>query len=92
MIRTTFLLTLAVSLTSARADRDLHSFNRLTLSDQFWCEGANAADFNKDGHDDLVAGPWWWEGPDFVKRHEIYEPAATFKLPLGEMTTVEVPG
>ncbi|MDB6134094.1 MAG: putative rane-bound dehydrogenase domain protein [Verrucomicrobiales bacterium] len=94
MIRTTFLLTvtLAVSLTSVLADKDLHSFKRLTLSDQFWCEGANTADFNKDGHDDLVAGPWWWEGPDFVKQHEIYESSATFKLPLGEMTTVEVPG
>jgi len=93
MIRTTFFLTLAASLTSsAWADRELHSFKRIELSDQFWCEGANAADFNHDGHLDLVAGPWWWEGPDFAKKHEIYEPNATFKLPLGALTTVEVPG
>ena len=39
-----------------------------------------------------MAGPWWWEGPDFGKRHEIYPPAATFQLALGEQTQVTVPG
>jgi hypothetical protein len=92
MIRSIWLLTLSLSLSSAWADKELHGFKRIQLSDQFWCEGANAADFNRDGHDDLVAGPWWWEGPGFDKRHEIYESTATFKLPLGDFTTVDVPG
>lgn len=92
MIRPIFLITLALSPGSAWADKELHHFKRIQLSDQFWCEGANAADFNRDGHHDLVAGPWWWEGPSFEKRHEIYDPAATFRLPLGDFTTVDVPG
>jgi hypothetical protein len=31
-------------------------------------------------------------GPAFTKRHEIYEPKATFRLPVGEQTAVLVPG
>ncbi len=70
----------------------LRSFQRILLSDQFWCEGAAFADLNKDGKQDIIAGPWWWEGPDFGKRHEIYAPTATFQLALGEKTLVTVPG
>src|SRR5206468_10707034 len=50
------------------------TWKKLTLSDKFYCEGANYADFNKDGKIDVVSGPWWYEGPDFVKKHEIYKP------------------
>lgn len=78
-------------ITAAQAE-ELHTFKRIQLSDQFWCEGANFGDLNKDGVNDLVSGPWWWEGPDFKKRHEIYEPKPTFDLKLGPMTTVKVPG
>jgi hypothetical protein len=70
----------------------LHTFKRIQLSDQFWCEGANFGDLNNDGHNDVIAGPWWWEGPDFQKRHEYYAPKATFELKLGPFTTVTVPG
>lgn len=70
----------------------LRSFKRIQLSDQFWCEGASFADFNRDGANDIVAGPWWWEGPDFKKSHEIYDAKTTFKLKLGDQTSVTVPG
>src|SRR5258706_50010 len=50
------------------------TWKKLTLSDKFYCEGANFADFNKDGKIDVVSGPWWYEGPDFTKKHEIYKP------------------
>jgi hypothetical protein len=70
----------------------LRTFKRVQLSDQFWCEGASFADFNRDGVNDIVAGPWWWEGPDFKKKHEIYAAATTFRLPLGEQTSVAIPG
>ncbi len=69
-----------------------HTFKRIQLSDQFWSEGANAGDLNNDGIKDIVSGPWWWQGPDFTKRHEYYPAAATFQLKLGPMTTVTVPG
>ena len=76
----------------AGGQKSLISFKRIQLSDQFWCEGANFADFNNDGKNDIVSGPWWWEGPDFQKRHEIYPATTTFELELGPMTKVTVPG
>ena len=68
------------------------AFTRIQLHDQFWSEGANAGDLNRDGIKDIIAGPWWWEGPDFKKRHEYYPATTTFELKLGPMTTVTVPG
>jgi hypothetical protein len=52
------------------------TFKKLQLTDKFYSEGAYYADFNKDGHLDVVAGPFWYEGPDFQKKHEIYPPKA----------------
>src|SRR5262249_39965850 len=45
--------------------------------DQFYAEGAYYGDFNRDGNLDVVAGPFWFEGPDFQKRHE-YRPAKAY--------------
>jgi hypothetical protein len=56
------------------ADSPSPTFKKITLSDKFYCEGANVGDFNNDGKLDVVAGPWWFEGPDFTKKHEIYAP------------------
>ncbi len=50
------------------------TWKKIILTDKFYSEGANAADFNKDGHMDIVYGPYWWEGPDFTKRHDIFKP------------------
>ena len=50
------------------------TFKKLQLTDKFYCEGAYYADFNKDGKLDVVAGPFWFEGPDFQKKHEIRTP------------------
>lgn len=71
---------------------EIHTFKRIQLNDQFWCEGASFGDINNDGVNDIISGPWWWEGPDFQKRHEIYAPKATFQLKVGPMTSVAVPG
>ncbi len=48
------------------------SFKTQRLSDKFHCEGAHLADLNKDGKMDIVAGPYWYEGPDYGKHHEFY--------------------
>jgi VCBS repeat protein/FG-GAP repeat protein len=69
-----------------------HIFTRLQLNDQFWSEGASFGDLNNDGRNDIIAGPWWWEGPDFKTRHEYYPATTTFELKLGPITTVKVPG
>ncbi|MCY3018244.1 MAG: VCBS repeat-containing protein [Planctomycetota bacterium] len=56
------------------AEAPTPTFKKLTLSDKFYAEGAYYADFNKDGKLDIVAGPFWFEGPDFQKKHEIRSP------------------
>jgi hypothetical protein len=47
----------------------LHTFAKQQLTDQFWCEGADFGDFNRDGRRDVVSGPYWYEGPAFTTRH-----------------------
>lgn len=47
------------------------TFQKLTLSDKFLCEGAYYADFDRDGDMDVVSGPYWYAGPDFKSRHEV---------------------
>lgn len=64
---------------AASAETPVPTYKKLVLSDKFTCEGAYYADFNKDGKLDVVAGPFWFEGPDFQKRHEfrqskVYDP------------------
>jgi hypothetical protein len=49
-------------------------FRKITLSNEFFSEGANTGDFNKDGKPDYVAGQVWVEGPDFTKKHEYAAP------------------
>lgn len=51
-------------------------FTTQHLTDTFYAEGACAADVNKDGKMDILYGPYWYEGPDWKKTHEIYEPKA----------------
>lgn len=47
-------------------------FERLHLSETFFAEGAAVGDFDNDGAKDVVAGPYWYAGPDFSKRSVIY--------------------
>ena len=44
-------------------------FKKTQLTDQFYSEGAAIGDFNKDGKMDVIIGPYWYEGPDFTKKH-----------------------
>lgn len=51
-------------------------WKKMVLTTTFYSEGAHFADFNKDGKLDVVAGPYWYPGPDFSpdKKFAIYEP------------------
>jgi hypothetical protein len=103
-IMTKLPISLALALSStwltAATDHYVHSFKRNQLTDQFWAEGASFGDFNHDGKNDVVSGPFWYEGPDFKKRHEYRPPPTTspsnspapFKKKQADGTEVEVPG
>src|SRR3954468_21141480 len=62
------------------------------LTDNFWAEGATAADVNKDGKTDVLYGPYWFEGPDFKKRHLIYPDTLRTKAKLEDGTEKEIEG
>ena len=49
-------------------------FEKQVLTERYYCDGITAGDINSDGRPDIVAGPFWYEGPEFTKAHEIYEP------------------
>jgi hypothetical protein len=51
-------------------------FQKRTLTNKYYCDGVNTGDFNRDGKPDVIAGPFWYEGPSFEKRHEFYLAAA----------------
>jgi hypothetical protein len=90
----TFGIALAVTLlpSLAEAKNLLHTFKKIQATDEFWSEGAHFADFNRDGKVDVVAGPFWYEAPDFQKRHEIWPATATFKRKKSDGTEETLPG
>ena len=73
-------------------DYPLHTFKKIQLSDKFWSEGSAVADVNRDGHLDIISGPYWYEGPDFKRRHEIFPATQTFTLKKEDGTEVQIEG
>jgi hypothetical protein len=88
-----FVLVLAVPSIAAesRAERvDAAStvrFRKHVLTDKYYCDGIQAGDLNRDGHMDVVAGPFWYEGPSFETLHEFYPavPLAPERSPSNSM-------
>ncbi|PYJ03996.1 MAG: cysteine protease [Verrucomicrobia bacterium] len=93
-MRKILAVAIMLSLTAALAGakEPVHSFKKLRLSDQFWAEGATYGDFNHDGKIDIASGPYWYEGPEFKKRHEFAPANASFKRQKGEGKEETVPG
>jgi len=48
------------------------TFKKHVLTERYFCDGIMAGDINRDGKQDIVAGPYWYEGPAFEKAHEFY--------------------
>ncbi len=49
-------------------------FEKIRLTDRYYCDGIDAGDINGDGQLDAIAGPVWYEGPEFAKAHAFYKP------------------
>jgi hypothetical protein len=47
-------------------------WEKIVLTERYYCDGIAAGDVNRDGAMDVVAGPFWYEGPDFRQAHEFY--------------------
>lgn len=62
------------------APRTESPFQEQRLTNQYIAEAITYGDFNNDGVLDVSAGPFWYEGPDFVTAHEVY-----LAGPLGPM-------
>src|SRR5262245_40184557 len=65
------LIAATAGLASAQ-ERALHKFTRQQLNDTYYSEGLGVGDLNRDGKPDVVYGPYWYAGPDFRERKEIY--------------------
>jgi len=52
-------------------------FRERKLTDLFYSEGIAAGDINRDGVQDVVAGPFYYLGPDYTVAHEIYPSETT---------------
>ena len=53
---------------------NLVHFETQQLDRRFFSEGAAGGDLDRDGHPDIVSGPYWYRGPHFTHRHELEEP------------------
>jgi hypothetical protein len=90
--RVCLLLLVASNASLTAAEPAIHAFQKSHLSDQFWAEGANGGDFNRDGVTDIVYGPYWWEGPDWKRRHEYAPATKTFQLKNTDGSEKTIPG
>ncbi len=52
------------------------SFRKLRLNPQFYSEGIHHGDFNHDGSDDIVSGPYFYPGPAFTEKIAFRAPRA----------------
>ncbi len=64
----------ALALPVVTSAESLIRFEKQVVETNFYGEGAAFGDINKDGQNDIVYGPFWFEGPAFTTRHAIYEP------------------
>lgn len=54
-----------------------NNFRMQHIDDFYYSWGVAVADINHDGHPDVVAGPFYYVGPNFTERREIY-PSESF--------------
>ncbi|RNI39123.1 VCBS repeat-containing protein [Hanamia caeni] len=65
----TYLILYTVLFTSSHAFSQVQFKKQMIAAESF--ESVGVLDVNNDGHSDIVSGTFWYEGPDFIKRHFI---------------------
>jgi hypothetical protein len=77
---------------STRPPAPTGEWEKKQLTPHFWAEGAHFADFNKDGKNDIVYGPYWFEGPEFTERHTYADDGKTSKIKKSDGGWETIPG
>ncbi len=49
-------------------------FEKIVLTDKYYADGINFGDIDRDGTLDIVAGPFWYRGPDYKQARAFYPP------------------
>ncbi len=73
-VSSAFSIVVLFSFDSIAEETSQLAFTRHELTSHYYCDGINHGDFNQDGAEDIVAGPFWYQGPEFQKKHAIYSP------------------
>ncbi len=74
------LFTIAISLLWSEGlaqDSNPFAFRKITLNPQFYSEGIQFGDVNRDQVNDIIAGPYWYPGPDFSEKRAFRQPRTT---------------
>jgi hypothetical protein len=53
------------------------NFVKTRLNADFYSEGINYGDLDRDGKRDVIAGPYWYPGPDYTEKRAFRQPRAT---------------
>lgn len=67
-------------------------FKKIRLTDRFWSEGIATADLDRDGHLDVIAPPYWYAGPDFTRRSELFGATQSFTVRRDDGVEVNIEG
>jgi len=60
------------------------AFLKIRLSADFYSEGISYGDLDRDGKQDIIAGPYWYPGPDYTSKVPFRLPRATPFDPTGD--------
>ncbi len=66
------LVTCIVTTVAHAEDWSVHSFQRQQLTDVYFSEGVGVGDIDGDAVPDIVYGPYWFAGPNYKDKHEIF--------------------